>query len=1011
MLSKKTVIRIFLLFIVCLFPLLMRTPAHAAASSLFISEYIEGSSVNKAIEIYNGTGTAVDLAAEGYTLLFYFNGSTTAGTTIALSGTVADGDVFVVADDGAAAAILAETDQTSTASFYNGDDAIVLRNTSGIVDVIGQVGFDPGSEWGSGLVSTQDNTLRRQTAVCAGDTNETDVFDPALEWDGFVQDTFDGLGSHTANCGGGDTAPSVSSTAPANGAVGVALAANLTVTFSEAVTVTGTWFDITCSSSGAHTAVTSGGPVSYTLDPDADFALGESCTVTVFASQVADQDGTPDNMMSDFVFSFSTVSAGFGVCGDPATPIHTVQGNSTTSPLNGTPDVIVEAVVIGDYQNTTTGLSGFYVQEEDGEVDGDVATSEGMFIYDSGFGVDVNVGDVVRIQGDVFEYETSTGSGAFLTELTSVSHVTICSNGASVTPALVSLPVASLADWEAYEGMLVTIPGTLTVTENYDLARYGVVSLSAGRLSTPTQIAAPGAAAIAQQDLNNRSRILLDDANLQQNIDPTLYPAPGLSASNTLRDGYTVTNITAVLEQRLSAYRLQPTTVANFVDSNPRAAVPDTVGGSLRIASFNVLNYFNGDGLGGGFPTTRGATTLSEFNRQRAKIVTATVDIDADIYGLIELENDGYGAQSALQDLVNGMNAETAPGTFAFIDPGVSQIGTDEIAVGLIYKPATVTPVGTAVILDSSVDPTFNDTKNRPVLAQTFMENATGELVTVAVNHLKSKGSACDDVGDPDTGDGQGNCNLTRTNAAAALVNWLATDPTGSGDADFLIVGDLNSYALEDPIATITGAGYTDLLNDMTAAAYSYVFNGEAGTLDYALSSANLTPQIAGVTAWHINADEPRALDYNEEFKTANQIITFYNSDAYRSSDHDPLVVGLSLASTPVTAVMLPQNPPIVIPASGGTFSYQVTLTNVSDTSQTFNAWIMVTLPNGTPYGPVAGPYTLTLQPGQILTRNLQQSVPQSAPAGQYVYSLFVGTYPGTVLDSDSFNFTKSSAR
>ena len=163
-------------------------------------------------------------------------------------------------------------------------------------------------------------------------------------------------------------------------------------------------------------------------------------------------------------------------------------------------------------------------------------------------------------------------------------------------------------------------------------------------------------------------------------------------------------------------------------------------------------------------------------------------------------------ARSALQDLVNGLNAAVGSSVYSFINPGVSQIGTDEIAVALIYKPGTVTPVGAAQILDSTDDPNFIDTKNRPALAQTFQQASNGAMFTVAVNHLKSKGSDCDDVGDPDTGDGQGNCNLTRKKAAIALASWLATDPTGSGDPDFLIIGDLNSYAKEDPITALKTA-------------------------------------------------------------------------------------------------------------------------------------------------------------------------------------------------------------
>src|SRR5690606_34679005 len=159
--------------------------------------------------------------------------------------------------------------------------------------------------------------------------------------------------------------------------------------------------------------------------------------------------------------------------------------------------------------------------------------------------------------------------------------------------------------------------------------------------------------------------------------------------------------------------------------------------------------------------------------RQRDKIIAAITEIDADVVGLIEIENN----TAAIADLVDGLNAATGPGTYAYVDTGV--IGTDEIKVAFIYQPASATPVGDFAILDNSVDDRFNDDENRPVLAQTFMNVENGGLVTVAVNHLKSKGSDCNEVGDPDLGDGAGNCNITRTLAAEALVDWLAGDPTG----------------------------------------------------------------------------------------------------------------------------------------------------------------------------------------------------------------------------------------
>jgi predicted extracellular nuclease len=570
----------------------------------------------------------------------------------------------------------------------------------------------------------------------------------------------------------------------------------------------------------------------------------------------------------------------FGVCGDPATFIHEVQGAGTFSPLAGTNGVVVEAVVVGDFQDTVTELRGFFLQEEDLDADGDSTTSEGLFIYDNGFGVDVTVGDVVRVRGDVTEYND-------LTEMNNVTDLVVCAAGSIPSPAIIGLPVTDLAIWEQVEGMQITVPQILYVTETYNQGRYGEVGLSVvDRLYNPTNEVAPGTDANALQDLNDRSRLLLDDGSTRQN--PLPLP-PYLGADGTLRGGDTLSELTGVVTYGFGEYRVHPTQPVTFTRVNARTATPAPVGGTLTVASFNVLNYFNGDGAGGGFPTSRGADTLDEFNRQRAKIISAILAMDADVIGLMEIENDGYGAASAIQDLVDGLNAVAGAGTYAFVNPGVNAIGTDAIAVGLIYQPASVTPHGTAAILDSTVDPLFVDTKNRPVLAQTFVDNGSGALFTVAVNHLKSKGSDCDALGDPDVGDGQGNCNVTRTNAATALANWLATDPTGSDDPDFLIIGDLNAYAMEDPITVLKNAGYTDMIELFVGEdAYSYVFDGQAGYLDHALANASLLEHVTGVSEWHINADEPRAFDYND-FNQPD----LYAPDPYRASDHDPVLIGL----------------------------------------------------------------------------------------------------------------------
>jgi predicted extracellular nuclease len=186
------------------------------------------------------------------------------------------------------------------------------------------------------------------------------------------------------------------------------------------------------------------------------------------------------------------------------------------------------------------------------------------------------------------------------------------------------------------------------------------------------------------------------------------------------------------------AYRVHPTGTVTFSNANPRPTSAPDVGGSLKVAAFNVLNYFNGDGMGGGFPTSRGAESLFEFNRQRDKIIAALLEINADVVGLMEIENDAP-PNSAVEDLVDGLNDNSAPGTYSFIDTGV--IGTDEIKVALIYKPGSVTPVGSFEILDSTFDPAYIDTLNRPMLVQTF-EDGGGERFTVAATQTRATNRA-----------------------------------------------------------------------------------------------------------------------------------------------------------------------------------------------------------------------------------------------------------------------------
>jgi uncharacterized repeat protein (TIGR01451 family) len=639
------------------------------------------------------------------------------------------------------------------------------------------------------------------------------------------------------------------------------------------------------------------------LDVLVDNTFAAAVTNSVEASTDTPEDELGNN--SDTAVTSPPVG---GSCGQPFTPIYDIQGSGLATPIPG--PVTTEGVVIGDYEGPTPNLRGFYIQDPVG--DGDPETSDGIFVFNFN-NDDVNLGDAVRVSGTAGEFQEQT-------QISGVVTLLICDTDQTIEPTDVYLPFPSADYLERYEGMLVRLPQTLYVTEHFQLGRFGQIVMSSGdRLYQPTNLVEPGPAALALQAENDRNRIIIDDELNNQNPDPIFFGRGGneLTASNTLRGGDTAENIVGVMTFTWAgnaasgnAYRVRPINALgggapNFQPTNPRPDEPEDVGGTLKVAAFNVLNYFNSfsgctGGVGGAPMNCRGADNQFEFDRQWPKTVEAILGMDVDVLGLIEIENDGYGPDSAIQDLVNRLNDATAPGTYALIDADtetgeINALGTDAIKVGLLYRPANVSPVGQTAVLNTESFVTGGDPapRNRATIAQAFEENATGARFIVNVHHLKSKGSACED---PDLGDGQGNCAVVRTNAVLELMEWLYTDPTGTGETDILIIGDLNSYAKEDPIQAILEFGFVNLAETFIGPqSYSYVFDGQWGNLDYMLASPTLAAQVTGIAEWHINADEPNVLDYNTNFKSANHVEILYAPDQFRSSDHDPILVGLEL--------------------------------------------------------------------------------------------------------------------
>ncbi len=734
-----------------------------------------------------------------------------------------------------------------------------------------------------------------------------------------------------------DAPPTVLSVSPTDASVDVAINSSINLNFNEPVSITTGSPSILCTESGLHSAAMSGGPSAFTLDPFDDFDYGESCTVSLTSTAVSDldTDDPPDNLLAAFTTRFSTVA---DPCSLPYTSIPAIQGEGNGVAISGS--VITQGVVVGDYEGSSPNLRGFYLQDETG--DGNTLTSDGIFIFDSADQNRVSVGDMVRVTGTTAEYQGQSQ--------VNLSAIHACGRG-SVEPVAVSLPLPAPDFLERYEGMLVNFAQTLFVTDNYLLGRFGQVTLSAnGRLFSPTALAEPGAPAGSIQTANFLNQIILDDAQNQQNPANILFGRGGspLSAANTLRAGDSVSGLTGVLTYSWGGHSASPNTfrlrpvnlsspVPNFVASNPRPESAPILPGINHVMTLNLLNYFNTfsgchAGVGGVETDCRGAETEAEFERQSAKLVAAILAVDADVVAVTELENDGYGSESAIQTLVEHLNAATFTGRYAFVDADaatsqVNALGLDAIKVGLLYQSARVQPVGQTAVLNTLEFINGGDSvaRNRASLLQAF-ENLAGARFVVNVNHLKSKSGACDL---PDIGDGQGNCNLVRLNAVRALLTWLSTDPTSTGEHDILVTGDLNAYAREDPIRLFEDAGYVNLLQRFSATTpYSYSFNGQWGALDYALASPELLSEISGAATWAINADEPSVLDYNTNYKTAAQQDSLFNTNPFRSADHDPLIAGLTLDSV---------YPMVVAGAGTHPFDGQVLTTGIHQFTVQFN--------------------------------------------------------------------------
>lgn len=583
----------------------------------------------------------------------------------------------------------------------------------------------------------------------------------------------------------------------------------------------------------------------------------------------------------------ATLTASPALAADP-TPISAVQGTGAGTPLTGQ-TVTVEGVVTADHR--AGGYSGVYLQSL--TPDTDAATSEALFVFlgSRAASTPVTVGDRIQVTGVAGEFNGLTQISASAASAV----VTVVESGVTL-PAPAALP-ADPAVREAHEGMLVAPQDDWLVASSHQLFNFGTLWLNPGGLDVKStelvDAADPQNVAITAQ--NRTQRLLLDDGfSIQLNNNAHPGTQPYFTTENVVRNGDAVGFPAQgmVLGWGFDDWRLQPQLPASstqnptgvtFETRNPRpTAVPD-VGGDIRVAAYNVLNYFTT--LTSQNSQARGAATAEQLAIQESKIVEAINALDADVVALQEIENSvklGEPTDEALQSLVAALNADAGPGTWDYVRtpaPLVDAAIVDFISNAIIFKPASVDTVGESF---TQIDETVWGNAREPI-AQTF--EADGLEFTVVANHFKSKGSGVD------AGDGQGASNADRVEQADALKRFVEEIPGEAGE-NVLLMGDFNAYSEEDPIQVFTAASWSDLVADRTDGEYTYTFDGELGSLDHALASPGIDEFVTGVGVWTINSPEWSDRQYAFGATEAGTV--------YRSSDHDPVVVGLSTTPQPV---------------------------------------------------------------------------------------------------------------
>ena len=955
---------------------------------------------NDFIELFNPTNAAVTMT--GWSVQYASAGGNSWARTDIPTITLQPGQYYLIQEAAGAGAYAAlpTPDLTGTLalSATAGKVALVRNQTSltianptqatpNVADLIGFGSAATGFEGAAPAPAPANPTanLRKNAGCLDTDNNSTDIEVGAP--------TPRNTATTANNCGAEPAAPVIVASCPANASFAFGIGGTIALSAKDT--------DSIVNGASITSAAVSGISLSGFTASSADGA-NATVNLNVAANTANGNYPVTVNFVNDDAQNTScTVNVSVAPPAAASLRIFEIQGSGAASPYANTVQT-TEGVV------TAKVSTGFFIQDAQG--DGNPATSDAVYVYTGSTAPTVAINDVVRVTATVQEY-TPTGAVASLTELVNPTSIVKTGTAAPITPTNITLPVA---DFGPYQGMLVRFAQPLTASQVEFVGDRGEISLSSGRLEVTTnryKVNTPEE--LALRAANAKNLIILDDGIF---VTPTTIPYIG--ADQTIRAGDTTSDLTGVIDMGAvggtptkSLYKLQPTLPVTFSRDNPRPTAPSFAAGNVKVASANVLNFFttftNGasvfstatnQGCTLGSSTSksncRGADNLNEFNRQRDKIVNSLKLIDADVVGLMEIQNNG---ETAVSYLVDQLNLAYGATTYAVV-PKPSFTGTDAIRVAMIYKPAKLNLSGAAI-----TDPDPSGVNNRPPMAQTFVLPSNGGKFSLIVNHLKSKGS-CPSSGETDQGEG---CwTPTRVAQAGRLVNnFIPQVQAASGNQAVLLIGDFNSYGMEAPINLMTDAGIVNQLERYVrpqGMPYSYVFGHAAGYLDHALATPAMSAQVSGASEFHNNADEPSVIDYNTDGKPQD----LYVNNAYRASDHDPVTITLNLAgtatSTDVSASFNIARSAFILSRATGQYGATLSLTNKATAAVTGPFQIEIAgLPSGVTLANATGmhngvPYitvnSASVAPGAAITLTLVANNPGKV-AINYTATVYSGTF------------------